>query len=178
MSMTFEYTPTADDIYRLKLALHRQSLRHPLLYTMLAGGTLIVIGGAMMASIASPAWWTVSFVGAAFTAAVWLAPRLTAPTAEQVEAQFRAFAWMRDPFRIEVDEAGLRYEHGPYSARAAWTAFTGLLDAEHHLILTEHRGPGALAYGLVKRDLDRTAGGTAAWRQFLSQKLRKPRSAQ
>ena len=175
MSLTVEYNPTPDDVYHLKLALHRAAFRHPLLRTMLAGGAAMAVGGAMMASVGSSAWWTLSLAGTAFGLTAWLATRITAPTPAKVERDYRGVAWMRESFRVEVDEAALRYEHGPYRSRADWPAFATLLETDHHLIVTEKRGPGALAYGLAKRELDRTPGGTAAWRDFLAHQVRGAR---
>ena len=172
MSLTVEYNPAAADVYHLKLALHRAAFRHPLLRTMLAGGAAMAVGGAMMASVGSAAWWTLALAGAALGATAWLATRITAPTPAKVGREFRGVAGMREPFRVEVDDAALRYEHGPYRSRVGWPAFATLLETDHHLIITEKRGPGALAYGLAKRELDRTGGGTAAWRAFLVQQVR------
>ena len=168
--MKVEYTPTIDDVFRLKRALHRHGRRHPLLYTMLAGGVTVAVGGAMMASIGSAAWWALAFAGAVFAAVAWAASMVNAPTLSQIEKEFAARAWMRDPFRVEIDAEGLRYEHGPYRSRAAWPAFTHLLETDHHLILTERRGPGALAYGLAKRELAKY-GGVASWRDHLSAQI-------
>jgi hypothetical protein len=172
MTLAIEYNPTAEDAYHLKLALHRAAFRHPLLRTMLAGGAAMAVGGAMMASIGSPAWWTLALAGTVLGLTAWLATRITAPTQAKVEREFRGVAWLREPFRVEVDDAALRYEHGPYRSRAGWQACAALLETDHHLIVTEKRGPGALAYGLAKRELDRTPGGTAAWREFLAQQIR------
>ena len=177
MSMRISYQPTLEDVLQLQEALHRRARRHPLLWMVLLGGVAIAAGGAMMASVASAAWWMLALAGAAFAATAWAAARLNAPTRAKVERDYAARAWLREPFTVEVDGDGVRYEHGPYRARAAWPAFTKLLETDHHLILLERRAPGALAYGLAKRELDKTPGGTAAWRQFLRSSLRAARAA-
>jgi hypothetical protein len=169
--MKIEYRPTLDDVFRLKLALHRRAAGHPLRWTILAGGVSIAAGGAMMASIASPVWWALTFAGALFASAAWAAGRINHPTPARVEQEFAARAWLREPFRIQVDDEGIHYEHGPFRSRAAWTVFTGLLETDHHLILLERPAPGALAYGLSKRELDRTPGGAAAWRTRFAARL-------
>lgn len=169
--MTTEYHPTLEDVFHLKQALHRRAARHPLRWTILFGGVAIALGGTMMASTASPVWWLLALAGATFAAAAWAAARVNAPTFANVEQEFAGRAWLREPFRVEVDSAGLRYAHGPFRSRANWSAFAGLAETEHHLILLEHAAPGALAYGLSKRELDKTTGGTAAWRQFLTTSL-------
>ena len=177
MSMTVTYQPTLDDVLRLQQALHRRARRHPLLWMVLLGGVALAAGGAMMASVASAAWGMLTLAGAAFAATAWMAARLNAPTRAKVERDYAARAWLREPFTVEVDAEGVRYAHGPYRARAAWPAFTKLLETDHHLILLERRAPGALAYGLAKRELDRTPGGTVAWREFLTKSLRAARGA-
>lgn len=171
--MTIEYPPTLDDVFRVKQALHRRAARHPLRWTILLGGVAIAAGGVMMASVASAFWWLPAFAGVAFAATAWLAARINAPTFAKVEQEYAARAWLREPFRVEVDSEGLRHEHGPYRSKAAWAAFTGLLETDYHLILLERPAPGALAYGLSKRALDQSPGGTAAWREFLTSNLRR-----
>ena len=173
--MTIEYLPTLEDVFRLKQALYRRAAGHPLLWTILLGGACIALGGALMALTASAVWWLLCFAAAAFAATAWLATRINAPTLADVEQEYAARAWLREPFRVEVTPDGLRYEHGPFRSTAAWPIFTGLLETEHHLILTERRAPGALAYGLSKRELDQTPGGTTAWREFLNENLRPAR---
>ena len=175
-AMTVSYEPTVDDVLHLQRALHRRARRHPLLWTVLLGGVVMAAGGAMMASVASAAWWMLALAGAAFSATAWLATCLNPPTRARVERDYAARAWLRDAFTVEVDGDGLRYAHGPYRARAGWPAFTKLIETDHHLILLERRAPGALAYGLAKRELDRTPGGTAAWRTFLKTRLRAARA--
>jgi hypothetical protein len=174
--MKVVYQPTVEDVFRLKQALHRRAARHPLLWTVFVGGCLILVGGATMASIGSAGWWLLALPGAAFAATAYAATRINAPTLAKVERDYAARAWVREPFRVEVDSEGLRYEHGPYSARAAWSAFSNLVETDHHLILCQRRSPGALAYGLAKRELERTPGGTAAWEQFISNALRASRA--
>jgi len=100
---------------------------------------------------------------------------MNAPTRVKVEKEYAAHAWLRDPFRVEVDADGLRYEHGPYLARIAWPALSNLLETDHHLILCQRRSPGALAFGLAKRELDRTPGGVDAWRELMTTSLRSVR---
>ncbi len=176
--MIVEYRPTLEDVFRLKQALHRGVTRHPLLWTVFAGGCLIFIGGAMMASIGSAGWWLLALPGAAFAATAYAASRVNAPTLAKVEQEYAARAWVREPFRVEADADGLRYEHGPYRARAAWPAFSGVIETDHHLILCPRRSPGALAYGLAKRELERTPGGVAAWKDFLEASLKSsPRTS-
>ena len=176
MSMTIRYQPTADDVLHLRQALHRRARRHPLLWMVLLGGVSLAAGGGMMASIASPAWWILALAGVAFAGTAWLAARAGAPARAKVERDYAARAWLRDSFTVEVDGDGLRYVHGPYRSRAAWPAFAKLIETDHHLILLERRAPGALAYGLAKRELDQTPGGTAAWRRFLTSRLRSARA--
>ena len=176
MTMTIEYRPTLEDVFRLKQALHRRASANAMLRTVLAGGCAVFAGGAMMASIGSAAWWLLALAGAAFTATAWAATRIHMPTLARVERDYSARAWLRDPFRVEVGAEGLRYEHGPYRSRAAWPAFAKVIETDHHLILLERRAPGGLAYGLAKRELDKTPGGTAAWRDFLASALRTARA--
>lgn len=175
--MTLEYQPTIDDVLRLKRALHSRARRHPLFWMIFIGGCTLAIGGAMMASVASPAWWLLTFAGGAFAAAAWVATLFNAPTPVRVEEEYATSAWLREPFRVEIDADGLHYQHGPYRSRAAWSAFTKLIETDHHLILLERRAPGALAYGLPKRELDQPPGGAATWREFLTSKLRAARTA-
>jgi hypothetical protein len=166
--MTVEYSPTLDDVFRLKQALHRRAARHPLPWCVIVGGCLILLGGGMMASIGSAAWWLLALPGAAFAATAYAATRLNAPAREKVEREYAARAWLREPLRVEVDADGLRYEHGPFRSRAAWGAFAKLVETDHHLILCQRRGPGALACGLPRRELDRTPRGAAGWRESIS----------
>jgi len=170
--MTVEYQPTLDDVLFLKQALHRRAAKHPLLWTVFVGGCLIFAGGATMASIGSAGWWLLALPGAAFAATAYAATRINAPTRPKVERDYAARAWLREPFRVEIDANGLRYEHGPYSSCAAWPAFHKLIETDHHLILCQRRSPGALAYGLSKRELERTSGGVAGWRSFIATALR------
>ena len=174
--MTIEYVPALDDVFRLKQALHRRAAAHPLRWTILFGGAAVAAGGAMMAFTASPVWWALTFAGVAFASAAWAAARVNRPTLARVHDEYAARAWVREPFRVEVDSDGLRYEHGPYRSTVAWSAFTSVVETDHHLILLERRAPGALAYGLSKRELDRAPGGMAAWRDFLTSTLRATRS--
>ena len=170
--MTTEYQPTVEDVFRLKQALHRRVTRSPLLWTVFLGGCLIFAGGAMMAAIGSAAWWLLALLGAAFAATAYAATRINAPTRVKVEKEYAARAWLRDSFRVELGADGLRYEHGPYRARVAWPAFSKLLETDHHLILCQQRSPGALAFGLAKRELGRSPGGVAAWRELIRTSLR------
>jgi hypothetical protein len=171
--MTVEYQPTVEDVFRLKQALHRRATRNPLVWTVFLGGCLMFAGGGMMASIGSAAWWLLALPGASFAATAYAATRINAPTRGKVEQEYAARAWLRDSFRVEAGADGLRYEHGPYSARIAWPAFSRLLETDHHLILCQRRSPGALAFGLAKRELDRTPGGVKGWREFINTSLRK-----
>jgi hypothetical protein len=170
--MKVVYQPTVEDVLLLKQALHRRVARHPLLWTVFVGGCLIFVGGAMMASIGSAGWWLLALPGVAFAATAYAATRLHAPSLAKVEREYAARAWVREPSCVEVDAEGLRYEHGPYSARAAWSAFSKLVETDHHLILCQRRSPGALAYGLAKRELEQTPGGVAAWKEFLTSSLK------
>lgn len=171
--MTVEYQPTVEDVFRLKQALHHHATRNPLVWTVFLGGCLIVAGGAMMASIGSAAWWLLALPGAAFAATAYAAARVNAPTRGNVEKEYAARVWLRESFRVEVDADGLRYEHGPYRARIAWPAFSKLVETDHHLILCQRRSPGALAFGLAKRELDHTPGGTNGWREFVFGAIRQ-----
>ena len=175
--MTIEYVPTLDDVFRLKQALHRRAVANPLRWSILLGGAGIALGGAMMAVTASHVWWALALGGTAFAAAAWAAGRMNRPTFARVSDEYAARAWLRDPFRVEVDVGGLRYEHGPYRSQVNWSNFTGLLETEHHLILLERRAPGALAYGLAKRELENAPGGAAAWRSFLTSTLAAARQS-
>ena len=173
--MTLNYHPTLEDVFRLKQALYRRAARHPLRWTILCGGGAIALGGSMMASTASPVWWLVAAGGAAFAAAAWAAARINRPVFANVEQEYAARAWLREPFRVEVSADGLRYEHGPFRSKADWSAFAGMAETADHLVLLERPAPGALAYGLSKRELDKTPGGAAAWREFLTAHLRQAR---
>ena len=173
--MTLDYRPTPDDVFRLKQALFRRAAGHPLRWTILAGGVAVALGGSMMACTASAVWWLLAAAGAAFAAAAWAAARINRPALAKVEREYAARAWLRDPFRLEARPDGIRYEHGPFRSEAAWSCFAGLLETDHHLILVERPAPGALAYGLSRRELDKTPGGAAAWREFLAAQLRAAR---
>ena len=176
--MILDYAATPDDVFRLKRALHRTACRHPLMGTILLGGAAIAAGGAMMACTASAVWWLLCFAGVAFAATAWYAVKVNQPTAAKVEREYAHRAWLREPFRVEIGPDGLRYEHGPFRSQAAWPALAGLVETDHHLILTERRAPGALAYGLAKRELEKTPGGTAAWRDSIRSNLARACSTQ
>ena len=166
-----EYTPTLDDVLALKRSIQSSVRRHPALLLLTCGPLGLAVGGAMMAAAGHPLWWSLVIFGLAVAGLTLAAWRKTGVTRAQVERDFAALAWLRTTYRIEADEAGLRYEHGPYRARAAWGAFRELLETDHHFVLMEKRAPGALAYGLAKRELEQS-GGVAEWRAHLSTHLR------
>ena len=169
--MTVEYQPSPEDVFQLKLALRRRAGRHPLLWTIMAGGFCIATGGVMMSYVASGLWLLLALIGFVLSVTIYLAARANWPTREKVEQDYAVKAWLRDPFRVEIDDQGLRYAHGPYRSQAAWPAFTRLIETAHHLILVERRAPGSLAYGLPKHVLDRTPGGATAWRSLIATHL-------
>lgn len=165
--MKVEFVPYVDDIFRLRRSVQRRHQHGPLV-ALFVGTPLVVAAGAVtMALTGPPLWWTAAAVAAALSCMTLVGVRNLSITREQVEKEFVARPWMREPFRLEADEAGITYEHGPYRARAAWEAFAGLRETDDHLVLEEKRGPAALMYGLPKRELDQ-AGGSAVWRTFLS----------
>jgi hypothetical protein len=170
--MKLEYVPTADDVFALHVALHARHSRHPLVRMCVAGALCVAAGGAMMAVIGSPMWSVLPLAALVGVGTLWATFRKVAPVRARVEHDIALSAWGRIPYRLDVDADGVRYERGPFRSRAAWSAFERLLETDDLLILLERRGPGALAYGLAKRELDR-AGGSAAWRGFIAGQLKE-----
>ena len=164
--MKVEYITTADDVFHLKRFLHARVRRHPGVLSLAAGSVLLVVGGTMMAATGPWYWSLIAFGGVALGAVTWSAVRKTCPTRQQVERDYASLAWLRDPYRVEIDDAGVSYAHGPYAARLQWSAFAGLAETDHHLILLEHPSAAAMAYGLSKRELEK-AGGVAAWKDLI-----------
>ena len=173
--MKVEFVPDVDDIFRLRRSDQRRHQRGPLVALFVGTPLVVAAGAATMALTGPPWWWAAAAVAAALSCMTVVAVRKLSVTREQVEKEVGTRPWMRETFRLEVDEARITYEHGPYRARAAWEAFAGLRETDHHLVLEEKRGPAALMYGLPKRELDR-AGGSAVWRAFLSTHFDKVRS--
>lgn len=169
--MRVEYTPTVEDVYRLKRALYRRARRQPLVAVMALGMTLVAVGGAIMATAGSPVWLSVTALGLTGLAVLALAMKKLTVRREQVEKEYAGRSWVRRAFGVEVDENGLTYAHGPFHSRVGWAAFETVVETDHHLILLEKPGPGALAYGLSKRALD-AGEGVPAWRDFLTRHLR------
>jgi hypothetical protein len=167
-----EYAPTPADALDVRRVMHRRALRHPPLLMVLAGGAVIAAGGAMMAAIGSAVWLTLVLFGLALPAMLLLAWRKAAPTPDKVEEEFSRRLWLGEPYRIEADEDGLRYEHGPFGARLQWDAFARVVESDHSLVLQELPSAGALVYGLSKRELEKAPGGVSAWRTLLG---RRPR---
>jgi hypothetical protein len=168
--MKLEYVPTADDLLSLRRALHARRFRHPLMVMVFGGTFCIAAGGTMMAATGSLVWVALPLAALAGAGALWLSVRRLAPARPPVGQESNA--WLRSRYCVEVDADGLRYERGPFRAHAAWSAFDRLVETPDQLILLERRGPGAMAYGLVQRELDR-AGGGGAWRDCLAGPLRK-----
>jgi hypothetical protein len=168
--MRIEYTTTPDDVFHLKRFLHGRVRRHPAILSLAAGSILLTLGGTIMAATGSWAWSALAFGGVALGAATWAAVHKSAAARDRVERDYAALAWLRQPYRLELDDAGLSYAHGPFSARLSWSAFARLAETDHHLVLMEHSGPAAMAYGLPKRELDRH-GGAAAWKEFIRRHL-------
>jgi hypothetical protein len=125
----------------------------------------------MMAAAGSALWAGVILFGVMVAAAMWLAYAKIAPTPASVEKEFAGRAWLDSALRVEADDAGVLYEHGPFRARLGWQALAGVFETDHALLLTEKPAPGAMVYGLSKRELNRTPGGAAAWRHFLSERI-------
>ena len=169
--MKVEYTPTVDDVLALKRTLQASVRRHPALIFLAGGPVAVAVGAALMAVAGHPIWWSLTLFGLALSGLTLAASRRNGVTRAQVERDFAALAWLRTTYRVEADETGLRYEHGPYRATANWGAFRELRETDHHFVLMEKRAPGALAYGLAKRELERS-GGVATWRAHLSAHIR------
>ena len=169
--MKVEYTPTVDDVLALKRTLQASVRRHPALYSLAGGPVAVAIGAALMALAGHPLWWSLTLFGLALSGLTLAAWRKNGITRAQVEREFDTLAWLRTTYRVEADETGLRYEHGPYRARAAWETFREVLETDDHFVLMERRAPGALAYGLAKRELAKS-GGVATWRDHLSAHVR------
>ena len=157
--------------------MHRRALRYPPLVIVFGGCVALVVGGVMMASIGSSVWLTLVLFGLLLPVLLLLAWRQVAPTLAKVEQDFSIRPWLSAPYRIEVDADGVRYEHGPFASRVAWSAFAGILETPDALVLLERQSPGALVYGLSKRELEKTPPGVSAWREHLSRGIRTGRTA-
>jgi hypothetical protein len=167
-----EYIPTLDDVYHLKLALGRRLRRHPLLWVFVLGPVVIAAGAATMAVTGAWLWWGLALFAAGLCGLTWAALRKTGVTRRQVARDYAKRAWLRTPLRIELTDDGVVYEHGPYRSWTKWSAFARLRETDSHLILLEKNGPAALAYGLAKRELERTEG-IAVWREFIAAQFRR-----
>jgi hypothetical protein len=174
-TLAVEYAPTPADALEVRRFMHGRALRHPPLVMVLAGCAAIAAGGAMMGAIGSNIWLALAFFGLALPAMLLLAWVKIAPTAAKLEQEFERRPWLGAPYRIRADEEGVRYEHGPFRATLKWAAFSSVVESEHALVLLEHPSPGALVYGLSKRELERTPGGATAWRELLVRRIRSAR---
>lgn len=170
--MKVEYVPTAEDHLELRRLMHARLMRHPALLMVLTGCVLLTLGGALMAGVGSSLWAGLSIAGFMFAGTLWYSFNRLAPTPAKVEEEFGARAWLNSAFRIEADATGVTYDHGPFHARLAWRAFASVAETKNALMLLETPSPGALVYGLAKRELEKTSGGAAAWRQFLRHSIR------
>jgi len=170
--MKVEYTPTVDDVVRLREALQSRLRRHPALLALTVAALAFSAGATVMATHGVATWWPLAGLGLALAAIPVAAARKKPVSRARVEHEFAARAWMRMTYRLEVDDAGVTYEHGPYRARSAWPAFRELVETDDHLVLMEKRGPASLAYGLAKRELA-AAGGVNAWRTHLATHVQK-----
>lgn len=181
MPLKVEYSPTPADGLEVRRCMHRRALRYPPLVIVFGGCAALVSGGLTMASIGSGVWLALVFFGLLLPALLLLAWRQAAPTLAKVEQDFAIRPWLSAPYRIEADAEGLRYEHGPFTSRVAWSAFAQAIESPEALVLLERPAAGALVYGLSKRELERTPGGVSAWREHLSRGIRTrrtpPRSA-
>jgi uncharacterized protein (DUF58 family) len=167
-----EYTPTLDDVYDLKLALGRRLGRQPLLWVFVLAPLVIAAGATLMAVTGAWLWWGLALFATGLSGLTWAALRKIRVTRPQVEREYARRAWLRTPFRLEVTAEGVLYEHGPFRSRSAWGAFKGIAETESHLILLEKNGPAALAYGLAKRELERTET-TRVWREYITAHMRR-----
>jgi hypothetical protein len=167
-----EYTPTLDDVYRLKLALAQPLRRRPLLWAFVLAPVVVAAGATLMAVAGAWLWWGLTLVSLGLSGLTWAALRRITVTRKQVEQEYARRAWLATAFRLEADDDGIVYEHGPFRARTAWSAFARLRETDSHLILMERPGPAALAYGLAKRELDR-GEGVSVWREYLTAQLRR-----
>jgi len=167
-----EYTPTLDDVYQLKLALGQPLRRHPLLWVLVLGPVIVAVGATMMALTGAWLWWGLTLFATGLSGLTWAALRKTQVTRGQVEREYARRAWLQTPFRIELTDEGVLYEHGPYRSWSKWSAFAKLQESDSHLILLEKKGPAALAYGLAKRELEKHEG-CAVWREFVAANLRR-----
>ena len=169
--MKVEYVPTIDDVYRLKVALGRPLRRQPLLWVFVLGPAVVAAGAALMAVTGAWLWWGLALLGAGLSGLTWAALWNVPTTLEQVRREYAQRAWLRTPYRLELSDQGVSYQHGPYRSRAGWSAFAGVAETDSHFILLEKGGPTALAYGVAKRELEK-AEGVAAWRDFISSRVR------
>jgi hypothetical protein len=167
-----EYTPTIDDVYRLKLALGRPLRRHPLLWVFVLSPIVVAAGATLMAVTGAWLWWGLALFSLGLSGLTWAALRKVAITRRQVEQEYARRAWLQTPYRLELTDEGVSYEHGPFRARSAWSAFSRLQETDSHLVLMEKNGPAALAYGIAKREIDR-GEGVSIWREFITAQLRR-----
>ena len=170
--MKVQYTPTVDDVVGLRRVLQSRLRRHPALFALAIGGGAFTAGAVVMAANGAPIWWPISILGLALAMIPVAVVRQWKVSRVRVEQEYAARAWMRMTYRVEVDDAGVTYEHGPYRARTAWPAFKELVETDDHLVLMEKRGPASLAYGLAKRELA-AAGGVNAWRTHLATHIKQ-----
>jgi hypothetical protein len=170
--MKVEYTPTVDDVVRIREVLQSRLRRHPAILILTFSALAFAVGAAVMAAHGVAVWWPLAAFGLALAAIPVAAVRKRPVSRARVEQEFAARSWMRMTYRLEADDAGVTYEHGPYRARAAWPAFKELVETDEHLVLMEKRGPASLAYGLAKRELE-SAGGVYAWRAHLAAHIKQ-----
>jgi hypothetical protein len=175
MPLKVEYSPTPADALAVRRCMHRRALRYPPLLIVFGGSVALVAGGFMTASIGSGVWLALVFFGLLLPALLLFAWRQGTPTLANVEQDFAIRPWLSTPYRIEVDAEGVRYEHGPFRSRVAWSAFAEVIESPEALVLLERPAPGALVYGLSKRELEKTPGGVSAWREHLSRAIRTRR---
>lgn len=168
--MIVEYVPTAEDAAALRRAVVARQWRHPLIVMVFAGAGCIGVGGGMMAAAGSPVWVALPLAALIGATGLWLGFRKLA------RQNPPALPFNDTPYRIAIAADGLTYTRGPFRARAAWAVFDRLIETPEYLILMERRAPGALAYGLAKRELER-AGGVGAWRDELKARLNGAKGA-
>lgn len=169
--MKVEYVPTLADALDVRRALFARQVRHPLVLVVFAGAACIAVGGTMMAATGSAVWTALPLAALVGATSLWAGFRRLAPRkASSDDAAPQSFDQL--VYCIDVSDEGVRYDRGPFRACAAWSAIDRLVETDDHLILLERRGPGAMAYGLSKRELDRV-GGTASWREMIRVQLKR-----
>ena len=170
--LAVDYVPTHEDVLHGRRFLFRFTLLHPMVLTILCGCVLLCAGGVMMGSVGSRVWFTLAAVGLLSFLTLSLGLVNAAPTAAKVEKEIAARAWLRTPAHVQLTDDAMVYDHGPLHARLTWRAVARVVETNHALIVTEKAAPGALLYCLPKRELDRTAAGSAGWRDYLTSRLR------